>query len=249
MLKNFKQILKNLEFLQLNHFFKKNYIISGISISLLTLSPTLSIAWLFFTNMYLIYLNGLNLRDIWKVWIPTFTCWYLIFTLCMGDLVNDYIIVGENQTQELLRLILINNIWFENLCFQTVFLLHILSEKLNIIIYIPILPLIKLPKTFNAGNEDSERKATNNWWSRKPKPTQAETDFDVCKDLADKLKKARGTFYKTVKTQDKGRTVVAGEAWIPCVGNFTYCSGMPPSSAKHIDPGNKIPNTENSTPK
>jgi hypothetical protein len=175
MFKNLKQILKNLKSLQLDGLSQlitkklelyKNYIISGISISLLILSPTLSITWLFFTNIYLIYLNGFNLRDIGKVWIPTFTCWYLIITQCMGDLVNNYIIIGENHTHELLRLMLINDIWFENLCFQTVYLLHILSEKLNTVIYIPILPFIKLPKTFNADNEGSKKKATNSWWSK-----------------------------------------------------------------------------------
>lgn len=173
MLKNLKQILKDLKLdgliqstIKKSELYK-NYVISGISISLLMLSPTLSITWLFFTNIYLIYLNGFNLRDIGKVWVPTFTCWYLIFTQCTGGLVNNYIIIGENHTHELLRLMLINDIWFENLCFQTVCLLHILGAKLNTVIYIPILPIIKLPKTFNANNEDSKKKATNSWWSRK----------------------------------------------------------------------------------
>ena len=139
----------------------KDYIISGVSISLLMLSPTLSITWLFFINIYLIYLNGFNLRDIGKVWVPTFTFWYLIFTQCVGGLVNNYIIIGENHTHELLRLMLINDVWFENLCFQTVYLFHILSEKLNIVIYIPILPVIKLPKTFNAPNKDSQKEEGN----------------------------------------------------------------------------------------
>jgi hypothetical protein len=262
MLKNLKQILKNLKSLQLDGLIQsitrklelyKNYVISGISISLLILSPTLSITWLFFTNIYLIYLNGFNLRDIGKVWIPTFTCWYLIFTQCIGDLVNNYIIIGENHTYELLRLMLINDIWFENLCFQTVYLLHILSAKLNTVIYIPILPIIKLPKTFNADNENSEKKATNSWssgwWSRESKPTQTQKDFEVCKDLADKLKQTAGRFHKTVKTQDGDRTVVAGETWIPGFGNFSYCSGMPSFAAKHVDPDNKIPSSESSAPK
>ena len=223
----------------------KDYIISGVSINLLMLSPTLSITWLFFINIYLIYLNGFNLRDIGKVWVPTFTFWYLIFTQCVGGLVNNYIIIGENHTHELLRLMLINDVWFENLCFQTVYLFHILSEKLNIVIYIPILPVIKLPKTFNAPNEDSQKEATSSWWSREPKPSQTQKDFKVCGDLADELKKASGTFHKTVKKEKGNRTVVAGETWVPGFGNFTYCSGMPSSAAKHADPDNKIPNTEN----
>ena len=247
MFKNLKQILKNLKFFQFDDFFLrttkklelyKDYIMFGISISLLMLSPTLSITWLVFTNMYLIYWNGFNLQDIGKVWIPTFTCWYLIFTQCMCGLVNNYIIISENHTHELLRLMLINDIRCENLCFQTVYLLNVLSGKLNTVIYIPILPVIKLPKTFNADNEE---KTTNNWWSSKPKPTQTQKDFGVCGDLADKLEQAPGVFHKTVKTQDGDRTIVAGETWLPGIGNFTFCSGMPSSSAKHIDPDNKIP--------
>lgn len=78
MLEKLKQILKKLKSLQLDDLIQrttmilelyKNYIIFGVSVSLLFLSPTLSIAWLFFTNIYLIYFDGFNLRDIGKMWI------------------------------------------------------------------------------------------------------------------------------------------------------------------------------------
>lgn len=124
------------------------YLIFGISIILLMLSPTLSITWLFFTNIYLIYSNGFNSRDIVKVWVPTLTCWYFIFAQCMGGLVDHWVIIGENHTDQLIRVMLTNDIWFQNLCFQTVYLFHVLSIKLNTILYIPILPIISPRKIF-----------------------------------------------------------------------------------------------------
>ena len=252
MLNNLKQMLKDFKFdgliqptIKILELYK-NYLISVISLSLLMLSPTFSISWLFFTNIYLIYFNGFNLRDIGKVWAPTFICWYLIFTQCMGGLVDNYIIIGENHTHELLRLMLINDIWFTNLCFQTVYLLNILSAKLNVVIYIPILPIIKLPKTFNAGNEDSKSKTTN---TSQPRQTQTQQDFKVCGELGDPLKKAKGMFHKTVKKEVGGRTVVAGQTWIPGYGCFSYCSGMPTEYAKHVDPNNEIPTAKKPAPK
>ena len=80
-------------------------------------------------------------------------------------------------------------------------------------------------------------------------PTQTQKDFEVCGDLADKLKQTAGRFHKTVKTQDGNRTVVAGETWVPGFGIFSYCSGMPSSATKHLDPNNKIPSAESSAPK
>jgi hypothetical protein len=57
------------------------------------------------------------------------------------------------------------------------------------------------------------------------------------------LKKAPGKFHKTVKKDDE-KTVVAGEILLPGFGNFTYCSDMPTPYAKHVDPGNRIPETD-----
>jgi len=37
---------------------------------------------------------------------------------------------------------------------------------------------------------------------------------------------------------------VAGETWVPGFGNFTYCSYMPTPYAKHVDTGNRIPDTD-----
>lgn len=171
MFKNLKQIVKNLKSLQLNGLIQsttkilelyKNHMILGVSVGLLFLSPTLSIAWLFFTNIYLIYLNGFNLRDIGKIWIITFMVWYLIFTQCMSNLVEGVIIIGGEHTFSLLEKMDNGELYFENLCYQTVFIFHTLAGKLNTIIYIPIVPVFtKIPKTQNAGNETPADKPSN----------------------------------------------------------------------------------------
>lgn len=114
MFKNLKQIIKNLKSLPLDGLIQqttrimelyKNYIILSVSVGLLFLAPTLSIAWLFFTNIYLIYFDGFNLRDIGKMWITTFMIWYLIFTQCMSNLnlVDGVIIIGGEHTFSLLE--------------------------------------------------------------------------------------------------------------------------------------------------
>ena len=147
MFKKLEQILKNLKSLQLYSFTQlttrilglyKNYIILGVSVILLFLAPTLSIAWLFFTNIYLIYLNGFNLRDIRNMWIATFMMWYFLFTQCMSGLVEGVIIIGGEHTLSLLEKMVSGELYFENLCYQTVFIFHTLAGKFNIIIYIPI---------------------------------------------------------------------------------------------------------------
>ena len=163
MLKKLEQILKKLKSLQLDGLIQrttkilelyKNYIIFGVSVSLLFLSPTLSIAWLFFTNICLIYFDGFNLRDIGKMWIATFMMWYLIFTQCMSGLVEGVIIIGGEHTFPLLEKMDSGELYFRNLCYQTVFIFHTLAGKLNTIIYIPIVPIFtKIPRTQNAGSE------------------------------------------------------------------------------------------------
>lgn len=67
MFKNLRQRLKNFKSSQLDGFFQrtirilklyKNYIISGVSISLLILLFNPTTLWLIFANIYLIFLNG-----------------------------------------------------------------------------------------------------------------------------------------------------------------------------------------------
>nr|AVR57667.1 hypothetical protein [Halamphora calidilacuna] len=255
MLKKLEQILKKLKSLQLDDLIQlttrilelyKNYIIFGVSVSLLFLSPTLSIAWLFFTNIYLIYFDGFNLRDIGKMWIATFMIWYLIFTQCMSDLVEGVIIIGGEHTFPLLEKMDSGELYFENLCYQTVFIFHTLAGKLNTIIYIPIVPIFtKIPRTQNAESETpSEKKNPANkpsneqpesWmssmnpysWARKRTAEQTKRDFETCTQMSDRLAKEKGYFHRSVTapSNDGKRNVTASETWVPFIDVFTRCTG------------------------
>lgn len=80
--------------------------------------------------------------------------WYFIFTQCMSDLVEGVIIIGGEHPFPLLEKMDSGELYFENLCYQTVFIFHTLAGKLNTIIYIPIVPICtKIPITQNAGSE------------------------------------------------------------------------------------------------
>ena len=88
------------------------------------------------------------------MWIAKFMIWYLIFTQCMSDLIESVIIIDGEHTFPLLGKMGSGELYFENLCYQTVFIFHILAGKLNTIIYIPIAQIFtKIPRTQNAGSE------------------------------------------------------------------------------------------------
>lgn len=255
MFKNLKQIVKDLKsFLKANSLqlttktleFYKNYIIFGISVSLLFLSPTLSIVWLFLTNIFLIYLNSFNLRDLGKIWLATLMMWYFIFTQCMSGLVEGVIVIGGEHTFSLLEKMGHGELYFKNLCYQTVFIFHTLAGKLNVLIYIPIIPIFtKIPKTQNAGNEtpsDNKNTASKpsdkqsegffsrlNPYSQARKKTAKQTkrDFDQCGNLAEQLRKQKGIFHRsaTATSNNGTREVTASETWVPFVGVFSNCTG------------------------
>lgn len=147
----FKKYIQKLKFflmdlfqdLNLMAFFEqyKFLIVTFISTGLLFLSPVFSVCWLMLTSFYLIYIDSFNLRDLGKIWFPTLFIWYIIFTQSMSAVTTNYIVIGSDYTFDLTRLMLEKDIWFPNLCFQTVFIFHTFSAKLNTLIYIPILPV------------------------------------------------------------------------------------------------------------
>jgi hypothetical protein len=165
----------------------------------------------------------------------------------MSDVASGFIIIGGNYTQPLLTSMLLNNLWFENLCFQTVYIFSIICGKLNIIIYIPILPYNFIRRTQNQPKNDSDSaKPSGQWFSSGTGSSKNTTkkDFDTCSHLADELAKTKGVFHRSVKSTSKDgkRTIVAGETWVPGYGTITHCSDMPKQVAKHVDPDDKIPN-------
>ena len=114
---------------------KLNYtiIIYLISFFLLTaLSPIFSLFWLLISTAYLLWEH--NYRDILKIWGFTLGIWYFIFTTSLS---GTTILIGFENTDVILNYLLNNTVFFESLCFQTVYILDALSAKLGFSIYIP----------------------------------------------------------------------------------------------------------------
>ena len=144
-------------------YIKKNYLtprIIGICIIslflLVKLSPIFSLLWLCVPTLYFLYIG--SYKDISKIWGFTIGIWYLIFTTSLSEIT---ILIGFENTTVIINYLLDNNFLFENLCFQTVYILDALSTKLGFSIYIPAVVNIfgffkKLfKKTGCSGQEDS----------------------------------------------------------------------------------------------
>ena len=141
---NFKKNLFNKDVFfyankKLNSYFKQlTPIIFGISIISLFLliktSPVFSILWLCIPTLYFLYIR--KYKDIFKIWGFTLGIWYLIFSTSLSEIT---IIIGFENTKMIINYLLDNDFLFENLCFQTVYLLDALSAKLGFSIYIPAL--------------------------------------------------------------------------------------------------------------
>jgi len=134
-----RNLKKTFNYKDLLSYIKKNYftysiiVISIISIILLILtSPVLSILWLCICTLYLIY--NRSYKDISKVWGITIGIWYLIFSTSLCEIT---IFIGFENTKTIIHYLLNNKFLFENLCFQTVYLLDMLAAKLGFSIYIP----------------------------------------------------------------------------------------------------------------
>ncbi len=99
---------------------------------LIRLSPIVSLLWLCISTLYFLYIR--SYRDISIIWGFTISIWYLIFTTSLAEVT---ILIGFENTKTIINYLLDNNFLFENLCFQTVYLLDALSAKLGFSIYIP----------------------------------------------------------------------------------------------------------------
>lgn len=109
------------------------FITTIISLILLSIfSPILSLLWLCITTSYLLYQG--SFQNIYKIWGVTLSIWYLIFSTSLSELT---IIIGFQHTKVILDYLMENPFLFKNLCFQTVYLLDILSAKLGFPIRIP----------------------------------------------------------------------------------------------------------------
>jgi hypothetical protein len=114
---------------------KLNYIIIICFISfflLIAASPIFSLLWLLVPSSYFLY--NRNYKDLLKIWGFTIGIWYFIFTTSLSE---TTILIGFENTEVIINYLLNNKVMFENLCFQTVYILDFLSAKLGFPLYIP----------------------------------------------------------------------------------------------------------------
>jgi len=230
-------------------YLKKNYItrITGIcviSIFLLVLiSPVFSLLWLCIPTLYFLYMH--NYKNIFKIWGFTIGIWYLIFTTSLYEVT---ILIGFENTTLIINYLLDNHFLFENLCFQTVYILDDLSAKLGVSIYIPAIINIRyVSKLFRnnptgcSGKEDSDEKEKekNNsywWWRSNPKKSQSEADMSQCETLAKQLEETRRWFrfnmHSSNSTSDGERTVTYNRTWVPFYGVYNSCYSRPANEAE-----------------
>ena len=117
-----------------------NFLICLISCFLLLgVGPIASLCWLCVPTIFFLYSK--NYRGILIIWAFTVNVWYFIFTTTLSEIP---ILIGFENTNRILYYIAFNNFMFENLCFQTVYLIDTLSAKLGFSIYIPA--IIKLQR-------------------------------------------------------------------------------------------------------
>lgn len=112
-------------------------IINIISLFLLiTTSPVLSLCWLLVPTVYFLWKR--KYIDIRKIWVFTLVSWYFIFTTCLAE---TTILIGFEHTNPLINYMLnnIDDLVFKNLCFQTVIIFDVLSEKVGLSFYFPSL--------------------------------------------------------------------------------------------------------------
>ena len=88
--------------------------------------------WLCMFSLYFLYIR--KYRSIFKIWGFTISIWYLVFST---SLYNITILIGFENTEVIINYLLDNTVFFESLCFQTVYILDALSAKLGFSIYIP----------------------------------------------------------------------------------------------------------------
>lgn len=209
--------------------------ICGISsILLITFSPVFSMLWLCMFSLYFLHIR--KYRSIFKIWGFTISIWYLIFST---SLYNITILIGFENTEVIINYLLDNTVFFESLCFQTVYILDALSSKLGFSIYIPSIINIfsVISKLFDNDNtECSNEKSLNKKASNSSSwpfsggnntKSHGETDMNKCGSLAKSINKCNGFFHKSKSTTDGERTVTYSETWIPGMGTRTNCHGRP----------------------
>lgn len=205
---------------------KLNYIIIICLISfflLIASSPIFSLFWLLVPTVY--FLWSRNYKDILKIWGFTLGIWYFIFTT---SLYGTTILIGFENTEVIINYLLNNNVIFENLCFQTVYMLDFLSAKVGFPLYIPaiinIFSFFKKDRPQCSNEENSN--TSSSWWSKQTRKSDGEKTLEKCQTLEKEVRKSESiipSFHKSKSTTDGIKTTTYSETWVPFIGQIINC--------------------------
>lgn len=206
---------------------KSNYIIIIHFISffsLITSSPIFSLLWLLVPTAYFLWER--NYKNILKIWGFTLGVWYFIFTTSLS---GTTILIGFENTKVIINYMLNNNIMFENLCFQTVYMLDFLSAKVGFPLYIPtiinIFSFFKKNRPQCSNEENSN--TSSSWWNKSTKKSEGEKSLEKCQILEKEVRKSESIiprFHKSKATTDGRNTTTYSETWIPFIGSIISCT-------------------------
>merc|ERR1712157_659682 len=140
----------------------------------------------------------------------TFGSWYFIFTTSLS---GTTILIG-----------------FENLCFQTVYILDFLSAKVGFSLYIPA--IINIFSLFGkdrpqCSNEKNSSTISSWWWNKPARKSEGEKTLDSCQILEKEIRKSEiiiPNFHKSKSTTDGSRITTYSETWVPFIGKIINCS-------------------------
>ena len=192
---------------KLNHIF----IIYVISFFLLIASsPIFSLFWLLVPTAYFVW-EG-NYKNILKIWGFTFGVWYSIFTTSLSGTV---ILIGFENTEVLVNYMLNNNVMFENLCFQTVYILDFLSAKIGFPLYIPtIINIFNFFKKERPQCSEENSNSSSFWWNKSALKSDGEKTLEKCQILEKEIRKFDSifpSFHKSKSTTDGRKTTTYSE--------------------------------------
>jgi len=206
---------------------KFNYIIVICFISfflLIASSPIFSLLWLLVPTSYFLY--NRNYKDIFKIWGFTIGIWYFIFTTSLAGIT---ILIGFENTKVIISYLLNNDVIFENLCFQTVYILDFLSAKFGFPLYIPsIINIFSLfknnkPQCSSEGNSNKP----SSWWGKSTRKSEGEKTLEKCQILEKEVRKTESiipSFHKSKSTSDGVKTTTYSETWVPFIGKIINCN-------------------------
>lgn len=231
--------------------FKINFL---VSLFLLWLTPVFLLLWLIIFTAYLRFRGVLDWDTLNKTWTPIFGVWYLILVVSLAK--YSPVIIGPGYTEELISNALMDEIFFERICFVTIFMLHVISAKIGFPILIPMFNIFNKDKPTSCAGEDipkppqspsggsnfgdnppfssspnsAEKAQSDNWFGMRGK-TKNQKDSERCAQLADQMAKThyRSPFYQhqTMESKDGTRVTHNVSTRIPGIGVINSCFTLP----------------------